>query len=403
MSILCEISSRELWLGFFEYKTARGHMTKTETHEMREWIDREGYRSVTDCILNKDYCFSPPVKKEVNKKGTGKKRVVYSYSYDESLVLKLIAHCLSRYDGFLSDGCCAFRRTTGAKQAIRRLCSTPRIDGMYSYKLDIKNYFNSIDVDKLLPVLSEVLSDDKELFGFFERLLTADCAVFDGEIITEKRGAMAGTPISPFFANIYLSELDKHFEALHIPYARYSDDIILLSDNVEALHGYVDYITGEFSRLGLSVNSEKVSQTAPGEGWEFLGIEYRLGKTGISAVTQQKLKAKLRRKARSIYRWKNRKGADDERAMRVYARSVNKMLFDNPRADELTWARWFFPIINDDGGLREIDEYIRQNMRFVATGNYSKSNYRITHEKLRELGLVSIVNEYYKYLKLKNE
>lgn len=46
---------------------------------------------------------------------------------------------------------------------------------------------------------------------------------------------MAGTPMSPFLANVYLTEMDKYFEERDVLYFRYSDDIILFADSMEEL------------------------------------------------------------------------------------------------------------------------------------------------------------------------
>ena len=63
----------------------------------------------------------------------------------------------------------------------------------------------------------------------------------------------------------------------------------------------------------------------------------------------------------------------------------------------MTWARWFFPLLTTSTGLQELDEYLRQCMRYTACGHHAKSNYRITYAELKRLGLRSLVNEYYKY------
>ncbi|MBR0531550.1 MAG: group II intron reverse transcriptase/maturase, partial [Bacteroidales bacterium] len=49
------------------------------------------------------------------------------------------------------------------------------------------------------------------------------------------RGVMAGTPTAPFLANVYLMEVDHHFEGEGVIYARYSDDIIILAEDQEEL------------------------------------------------------------------------------------------------------------------------------------------------------------------------
>ena len=48
-------------------------------------------------------------------------------------------------------------------------------------------------------------------------------------------------------------------------------------------------------------------------------------------------------------------------------------------------------------GLHALDEYLVSELRYIETGRHCKANYRITYEHLKELGLRSLVNEYYKF------
>ena len=73
----------------------------------------------------------------------------------------------------------------------------------------------------------------------------------------------------------------------------------------------------------------------------------------------------------------------------------NKKFFENDDNDGLTWSRWFFPVINQTDGLKEIDHYLQQNIRYLSTGKHSKANYRTDYAKLKQLGYRSLVKEYF--------
>ena len=74
----------------------------------------------------------------------------------------------------------------------------------------------------------------------------------------------------------------------------------------------------------------------------------------------------------------------------------NRKFFESDDPETLTWSRWFFPIINQTEGLKEIDHYLQQSIRFLSTGKHNKTNYRVDYEQLKALGYRSLVNEYYK-------
>lgn len=70
-------------------------------------------------------------------------------------------------------------------------------------------------------------------------------------------------------------------------------------------------------------------------------------------------------------------------------------MFESEDTDQLNWSRWFFPVINDVAGLKEIDHYLQQNIRYVATGKHNGANYRLRYGQLRSYGYRSLVSEYY--------
>ena len=75
----------------------------------------------------------------------------------------------------------------------------------------------------------------------------------------------------------------------------------------------------------------------------------------------------------------------------------NRVFFVDGDTEMLTWSRWFFPVINQTNGLKEIDHYLQQNIRFLSTGKHNKTNYKTDYAQLKRLGYKSLVNEYYKY------
>lgn len=399
MDLLCQLSGPAVWREFYAYKMSAAHFSKREARFFDDFITSEGWRSVTNRFERGELSLSLPTKKLVNKIGTQKKRVVYSFTEKENSVLKLLAFLLYRYDANNLPCLYSFRRGFGAKRAVNKITSVSGLDEMYCCKLDIKNYFNSIDISLLLPQLKALFADDSRLYDFFEQLLTRDAAVFEGEVIYEKRGAMAGTPVSPFLANVYLRQLDLSFYERGIPYARYSDDIIFFAPDEQAARGLYAEVCAVLSQLGLCVNEDKLSFAPVSDGFDYLGINRLGGRVDLSRGTIDKLKGKIRRKARAIHRWKLRKCADDRKAVSVFFRALNRKLYENKGGTEFTWARWFFPLLTSDAGLRELDAYIQQYARYAATGTHAKSNYRIRYAQLKECGCRSLVNEYYAFKK----
>lgn len=395
MSILDIIDDNNKWFEFYQYKIDKGHLTKKEKKELSDFIENKKYVSIANAIKKGTYVFSIPTKKLVNKMGSEKKRVVYCYPKEENIILKFITFHLFEYDAKMIDNCFSFRKNYGVKKAIDSIVYHKNIENMYCYKVDIKNYFNSINVEKLLVILDDII-DDKNLYNLMKNLLNINKSYFEGEIIEENRGAMAGVPFSPFLANVYLRDLDKYFYDHSILYARYSDDIIVFADTKEELDSYIHFIHNFLNEYGLMINKDKEYTFIPHQPWNFLGIKYCDRVIDLSDITLDKIKGKIKRKAKAIYRWKLRKKVESEKAIKTMIKCFNYKFFEAKDSTDLTWSRWFFPLINTDKGLNEVDLYLQQYLRYLSTGKHIKSNYNVRYKTLKECNYKSLVNEYYK-------
>ena len=395
-SILTQISRQETWEEFLAYRLLKGRYTWHEFDEADSYVEREEYLPLAQKIVQ-GAGLSIPRKKIVNKMGTGKKRVVYSYAPDEMLLLKLIAFKLYDYDECFAPNCYAFRRGKKASDAIFHINRAIGGRKMWAYKLDIHDYFNSISIEILLPMLAEMMTEDPLLYRFFENMLTDNRAVYNGETILEHHGVMAGTPTSPFLADVYLKEVDRFFHEANVVYARYSDDIIMFAPDSDTLDEYKSRMAEFLHQYRLEINPDKEKTYTPDEPYEFLGFKCHAHDIDISEATKKKMKGKIKRAAKSLMRWSSKNHIEPEKAMKGLINHFNRVFLETDDTDSLNWSRWFFPVINKTDGLKEIDHYLQQNIRFLATGKHGKANYKTDYAKLKQLGYRSLVNEFYKF------
>lgn len=384
------------WLDFLFYKIEKQHLTKSEEQSIKKFIKEKEYLSLCDAWKQHSFPIHLPEKRVINKEGSTKKRIVYSFPEKENIFLKFISFQLFNYDSYISKNCYSFRRSLGVPNAVRKISRIPHVTRLYSLKTDICNYFNSIDVPTLLGQLSFLKEQDGMLFELFEKILSEDRVTEHGRIISEQHGAMAGVPVSPFFANIYLREIDRYFLQKEIPYFRYSDDILILSTTEKELKECGHILFQMIQDLNLSVNYDKVAVSHPGEPFDFLGFCFDNGKIDISGHTLCRMKSRIKRKADSLRRWQRKKGLDNEKAAIGFINAMNYKLYGCPDDKEFSWNKWFFPNLTTDQSLKAIDRYMQEYIRYCITGRHYKGNYRITYDMMKEWGYRSLVNEYYK-------
>lgn len=393
-SIITLLADQNTWEQFLSRRLMKGYFTWHQFEKADSFVEEQKYLAVARRIAQGE-SLGIPVKKTVNKAGTNKKRVVYSFAHDEMQALSLLSCLLYRYDHYFAPNCYAFRQGLRPQDAIHHINKALGYRSMWAYKLDIHNYFNSIPVEVLMPMLAKMLADDPPLYRLFERMLTDNRVVANGKVIEEQHGIMAGTPTSPFLANVYLNAVDHYFHEAGVVYARYSDDIILFATDRDTLEKHKTTLLDFLRQYQLEINPDKERVYSPEEPFEYLGFKCHGKEVGISTATVKKMKGKISRRARTLMRWRKRKGADAEKAMAVMIRQFNQKFFENDDRETLTWSRWFFPVINRTEGLREIDQYLQQEIRYLSTGRHTKANYRVDYDTLKRLGYRSLVNEFY--------
>ena len=394
MSLIDKLFEKSIWEKFYDYKTGL-RCSKRFTKELRAFIDAEAYLKYEDAIRT---CEGLPLpsKSIISKMSSQKKRTVYKYPYDFNMVLKLLTYLtLRKYDSIYTPGLYSFRPGVCAKDAIMNITHTKNIHSMYSYKVDVSDYFNSIHVPKMAEALEQTVTDDDKLLAFMKALLCEERALISDSEVREQKGIMAGTPISSFYANLYLKDLDEWFYERGIIYARYSDDIIVFADNEKDIATYKDVILEHLKSKGLTVNPDKEVSGTPEDGFCFLGIEAKNGEIDIAPQSVIKLKQKMRRKARALNRWYHRKGLDGTKAAAAFIRIFNHKLLEVNEDSDLTWSLWFFPVITTPNSLHVIDLYAQDLLRYLISDTHTKSRYNVRYEDLKELGYKSLVNEYY--------
>ena len=208
-SLLDSLNNEDLWNDFLVSKENSKNLPQKVIKEYQEFICNKKYMKIANDIISGSYQFSIPRKVLIGKMGKKKKRTVYIYEETENYILKMLSYLLYKYDNMFSPNLYSFRKNNGVKKAIYTIINTGKINKMCAYKVDIKNYFNSIPVNMLLENLKKDL-DDKRLYNLIEELLLNKQVKYEDKIILEEKGIMAGVPISAFLANYYLRDLDKY-------------------------------------------------------------------------------------------------------------------------------------------------------------------------------------------------
>ena len=100
---------------------------------------------------------------------------------------------------------------------------------VYFIERDVANYFPSVDHEVLLKALEQWVEPQDYLYQLLQERIKFRVLTSDGAKMAEI-GIPFGTAIACFFANLYLTPLDRELAAVPgLAYYRYADDILAFS------------------------------------------------------------------------------------------------------------------------------------------------------------------------------
>lgn len=226
------------------------------------------------------------------------------------------------------------RRVSSFARSITRNWTRPA----YYLKVDIANFFNSIDRRVLLEILERspmtpwlntltrqvTMHDPNPGAEFRSRPALFDMVPPHKSLrrAPEGKGLPIGNLTSQFFANVYLNELDqfvKHRLRAEY-YGRYVDDMILFHEDAGVLNSWCEQINGFLhERLALRLHPNKKHLNHIDTGFDFTGFIIKPGRTYLRQTSVARCKSRIRR-------WEKAGRPLDRTTLKKLTASVNSYL-----------------------------------------------------------------------------
>ncbi len=205
-------------------------------------------------------------RKYIPKDGSKKLRPLGIPALEDKIVQGACVKLLNAiYEQDFIDHSYGYRPNTGAKDAISDLTFQLQF-GVFGYivEADIRGFFDNMDHEWLLKMLSERIND-KAFIHLIRKWLKAGILEEDGQVIHPKTGTPQGGIISPVLANLYLHyALDLWFEKAVKPQCRgkaiiyrYADDWICAFRFKEDAERFYRAIPKRLAKFNLQVAPEK--------------------------------------------------------------------------------------------------------------------------------------------------
>jgi len=249
---------------------------------------------------------------------------------------------------------------------------------------DITKYFDSIRKSLLMELVERRVNDPRVIRLLWQWLNAG--VMDDGQYFkADELGTPQGSVISPLLANIYLHSFDKMFQLSGIPgtLVRYADDfVILLRSDGQAV---VEWVRRKLKRLGLTLHPDKTRIVHAKEGFDFLGVHFRL----------RPVKKRGSRLTYSCRRWPSDRSMTRVKTRikevigRRYSLSLEEMIRElNPTIRG--WNNYHTRIQADQKRFRFLNQFVWDRLRIFLKRKHddpSRGYRRASHAVFQRLGL----------------
>ena len=265
-------------------------------------------------LLSNTYKFNPYRAVTIEKKG-GKKRPLRIADIRDRVVQRAIARVLEtqlsakfHLNNSVSH---AYIKGKGVQTAIKQMLTHHRNGYKVVLEADIKNFFDTVDRNKLLEEMIFPALSDPSLNQLITKVFEMEIGnkenlpEEDWELYPEGAGGLPqGGYLSPIFSNVYLSSFDQQMIDAGQKLIRYADDfIVMCKTNEEAEAAYSLALDVLEQELGLAVHPRddmgKQAKTrvvlVSQNPIVFLGIQFNGSRIWPDGEKRQKLTYKMMR------------------------------------------------------------------------------------------------------------
>ena len=211
--------------------------------------------------------------------------------YDRVCQQALLNRLEPIFEPVFDDASFGYRKGRSAKDALRKIWKELNAGAEWIVDADLKDFFGSVDHDKLLTLVAQRVSDGRVL-RLIGGMLKAG-VLADGQRLPTEQGTPQGGIVSPLLSNILLTPFDREMRRRGYRLTRYADDwVVTCHTRAEAQRALAE-ATALLKTLGVTLNAEKTRIVHVQVGFEFLGYKIKRG-TRPLRLAPSKIRSGLR-------------------------------------------------------------------------------------------------------------
>jgi group II intron reverse transcriptase/maturase len=329
---------------------------------------KENVDQIKKSIMEGNYVPKPVRRVEIPKPDGGIRLLGIPTVLDR-VIQQAIAQVLTPiYELQFSEFSYGFRPQRNAHQAIYKCKEYIEAGYNWTVDIDLAKYFDTVNHDKLMRILSKTIKDGRVLSLIRKYLVSG--VMINGVVIETEEGTPQGGNLSPLLSNIMLNELDNELTKRGLKFCRFADDMNIYVKSKKAaervMASITKFIEGD---LKLKVNKDKSAVDRP---WrlKFLGFSFYIKKGEMGIRVHPKPVKKFKDKLKKIT------GRSNAMSVKERIKKLKETIYG--------WIN-YFKIADMAKLLKSLDEWLRRRIRMCYWKRWKKIKTR--HDNLVKLGI----------------
>ena len=313
-------------------------------------------------------------------KGDGKRRPLGVPAIIDRVVQTSIRNAIEPiFERKFAECSYGFRPGRGCKDALREVARGLKQGRTWVVDVDIEQYFDSIDHERLMDELAVEIADGS-LLGLIRVFLEQD--VMEGMRRWQpEKGTPQGAVISPLLANIYLHPIDVTMTAEGYRLVRYADDMVILCERREEAERAHARLAELLTERGLQLHPVKtrVVDATVRPGFDFLGYRFFGNNRYPRPSSEKKLRERIRAKT-----------------PRTSGESLEEVIIKRVNATLRGWFEYFRH--SSRQAFHAIDKWVRMRLRSILRKRSKRrgrgaglDHFRWPNDFFQQRGLFSLV------------
>lgn len=196
--------------------------------------------------------------------------------YDRVCQQALLQRLEPIFEPVFDDANYGYRRGRSTKDALAKVWREIKGGREWIVDADLKDFFGSVDHEKLLTLVAQRVSDGRVL-RLLRSMLTAG-SYGQGRLFPTERGTPQGGVISPLLSNILLTPFDQEMRRKGYQLTRYADDWVITCKSAGEARAAIAAARKVLQALGVELHPRKTRIVHVALGFEFLGFKIKRGK-----------------------------------------------------------------------------------------------------------------------------